>query len=64
MSNKRSKNPDSMPVALRIPKDMAKKVRIVSDKSRLSDADVMRLAIERGLGQVEKMFETQEAVAA
>ena len=41
---------------LRVPPDMQKQIRAISDKARLSDADVMRLAIDRGIAAVEKMF--------
>lgn len=63
MSRKRGRPNKSGPdfaatVPLRIPGDMQEHVRKVSQKARLSDADIMRLAIERGLGAVEQMFET------
>jgi predicted DNA-binding protein len=63
MSKKRSKS-GSMTVPLIVPEDMRAKVRSLSQKSRLSDADIMRMAIDRGLGSVEKMFETPDSVAA
>lgn len=43
---------------------MQKQIRQLSQKSRLSDADIMRLAIERGLDKVERMFETAGTAAA
>ncbi len=65
MAKKRSKNPDgSIVVPLRVPGDMQRKIRSLSDKSRLSDAAIMRLAIERGLTRVEEMFQTVDTVAA
>jgi predicted DNA-binding protein len=65
MSRKRSKTPaDAVVIPLRVPGDMQKKIRDLSTKSRLSDADIMRLAIERGLARVEEMFQTSETVAA
>jgi predicted DNA-binding protein len=65
MSRKRSKIPaDAIVVPLRVPGDMQKKIRNLSEKSRLSDADIMRLAIERGLGRVEEMFQIAETAAA
>ena len=64
MSRKRSKTPDAVVVPLRVPPDMQKQIRTISDRSRLSDADIMRLAIERGIGQVEKMFEVPVSNAA
>ena len=65
MSRKnRSKTPDSVIVPLRVPPDMQKQIRTLSDKARLSDADIMRLAIERGMTAVEKMFERPAEQAA
>jgi len=43
---------------------MRKRIRVASDKARLSDADIMRLAIDRGIGLVEKMFHREEEQAA
>lgn len=63
MSKKRSKSTNA-PVPLRVPPDMQSKIRALSQKTTLSDADIMRLAIERGLGAVEKMFEQPTTVAA
>jgi predicted DNA-binding protein len=54
-----SRKQEVMTVPLRLPKDMRDQVRAVSDKSGLTDAAVMRLALERGLGAVEKMFQPQ-----
>lgn len=39
---------------------MHKQVRKVAEKSGLSDAAIMRLAIERGITAVEKMFEPEK----
>jgi predicted DNA-binding protein len=64
MSKKRSKTPDAIVVPLRVPPDMQKQIRGLSEKARLSDADIMRLAIERGIGAVERMFEPQSEQAA
>jgi predicted DNA-binding protein len=64
MSKKRSKEGAVTTVPLRVPEDMQSKIRGLATKSRLSDADIMRLAIERGIGQVEKMFEPAETQAA
>lgn len=49
---------------LRVPEEMRLKVRELSTKAGLSDADIMRLAITRGLDRVEKMFEIAERKAA
>ena len=51
-------------VPLRIRQDMEQAVRELALKSRLSDADIMRMAIERGLGAVERMFAEPEKEAA
>ncbi|MDE2101279.1 MAG: hypothetical protein KGL39_28795 [Patescibacteria group bacterium] len=64
MSRKRSKLPGTVVMPLRVPTNTHKQIRALSDKTRLSDADIMRLAIERGIGAVEKMFETPAATAA
>lgn len=56
MSKKRSKTAGAVVLPLRVPKDVADRVRKCSDQARLADADILRMAIERGLGSVEKMF--------
>jgi len=55
MSKKSKKG--SGPIPLLVPDDMRSKVRTLAEKSGLTDAAIMRLAIERGLGSVERMFE-------
>jgi predicted DNA-binding protein len=65
MSKKQNKTPaDFVILPLRVPGDMQKRIRGLAEKSRLSDADITRLAIERGLGKVERMFETADTAAA
>ncbi|HVX56941.1 MAG TPA: hypothetical protein VHA37_04365 [Candidatus Saccharimonadales bacterium] len=64
MSRKRSKSAGSVVVPLRVPTDLQVRIRATSDKSRLSDADIMRLAIERGMEAVEKMFASPDKQAA
>jgi hypothetical protein len=64
MSRKRSNKPPRVVVPISVPEDMKVRIRSLSDKVRLSDADVMRMAIDRGLGLVEKMFEPQTSKAA
>lgn len=54
----------SLIVPLRVPEDMQDKIRSLSGRARLSDADIMRMAIDRGLNAVEKMFEPEETKAA
>jgi hypothetical protein len=39
-------------------------IRRLSQKARLSDADIMRMAIDRGIAAVERMFEEPEKQAA
>jgi len=64
-TKKRSKMPaGSAIIPLNVPGDMRKRIRVASDKARLSDADIMRLAIDRGIGLVEKMFHREEEQAA
>jgi len=60
---KNKKTAKSM-VPLLIPADMKANLERISQQSGLSEADVMRLAIKRGLGRVEKMFATEEKKAA
>ena len=55
-SKNRSKTANAVVVPLRVPPEMQQQIRSLSDKARLSDADIMRLAIERGISAVEKMF--------
>lgn len=63
MSRERNKsNPVTIPI--RMPGDMQTKIKAISKKSRLSEADVMRMALERGLTTVEKMFEQPASAAA
>lgn len=64
MSRKQKKGQDSKPVPLRVPEDMQKRIRALANKSRLSDADVMRMAIDRGIGSVEDLFKPAETQAA
>jgi predicted DNA-binding protein len=51
-------------VPLIVPDDMQQKLDALKAKSGLSKADLMRLAMERGIGAVEKMFEQPETAAA
>ena len=51
-------------IPVRMPADMQKQIRTVSDMAGLSDADVMRLAITRGIGAVESMFRDPAQKAA
>ena len=60
----RSKTAGSLVVPLRVRVEMRKDIRRISDKAQLCDSDIMRLAIERGLGQVEAMFERSDKQAA
>jgi predicted transcriptional regulator len=64
MSKKRTKLEGFQIVPLRVPEDVRRRVRDVAEKSRLSDADIMRLAIDRGIAVVEKMFERPTKQAA
>lgn len=49
---------------LRVPEDMGKRIRKLSEASRLSDADIMRMAIDRGIGALEGALKTPEQQAA
>jgi predicted DNA-binding protein len=64
MSKKRSKTAGAVVIPLRVPEDLQKQIRTLSNKARLSDADIMRLAIERGINAVETMFAPAEKQAA
>ena len=55
-SKNRIKKANSAVIPVRMPEDMQKQIRTLSDRARLSAADIMRLAIERGMAAVEKMF--------
>lgn len=61
MSKKRSKD---MVVPLRVPEEIRTRVKEAAALSKLSEADIMRLSIERGIAAVEKMFEAPETQAA
>jgi len=50
-------------IPVRLPDDLQTRIRELSKKSRLSDQDVMRMALDRGLSAVEKMFEPAEQAA-
>jgi len=63
MSNK-NKPAKNQIVPLRVPGELAGKIRTISKKAGLSDAAVMRLAMERGLDRVEAMFEPAAKAAA
>jgi predicted DNA-binding protein len=58
------KSKSSHPIPVRIPEDMQEQIRRISKKSRLSEADIMRMAMDRGLSAVEKLFEPPAAQAA
>jgi predicted DNA-binding protein len=62
MSKKRSKNPAVIPI--RMPEDLQEKIKGISKKSRLSEADIIRMSLDRGLSAVENMFEQPTTVAA
>jgi predicted DNA-binding protein len=52
------------PIPLNIPPEMRAKLDALKKKSGLSQADIIRLSIERGLGAVERMFEATDKQAA
>jgi predicted DNA-binding protein len=65
MSIKRSsKTGGGVVIPLRIPKPVHTRIRDISEKVHLSNADVMRMAIERGLGSIDKMFREHAEKAA
>lgn len=53
-----------MVVPLRVPPDMGTQIKKIAHANHLSEADIMRLAIERGITAVERMFAKPEQVAA
>jgi hypothetical protein len=65
MKKRESKNPSvAAVIPIRMPEDLQSRIRGLSRKNHLSDQDIMRLALERGLGVVEKMFEPAGTKAA
>jgi predicted DNA-binding protein len=64
MSRKRIKTEGALVIPLRVPVDMHARIRKLSDQARLSDADIMRMSIERGITRVEEMFRKPETQAA
>jgi hypothetical protein len=60
----RVKKPANSVIPIRMPGDMETKIKHLSQKSRLSDQDIMRMALDRGLTALEKMFEQPPAAAA
>lgn len=66
MAKKRSKTPivGDQILPLRVPEDMRVKVRDMATRTRLSDADIMRMAIDRGLVKLEEMFAEQPTIKA
>lgn len=51
-------------IPIRMPEDMETKIKSLSQKSRLSDQDIMRMALDRGLEVLEKMFDRPAIAAA
>ena len=64
MSKKSRAKESSAPVPIKLPDDMKSKIGALAQKSGLSMADIMRLSIERGLVQVEAMFDPAQKQAA
>lgn len=62
--SKKAKIKGEQILPLRVPEDMRLKVRDLATRTRLSDADIMRMAIDRGLGRLEEMFSPPEKKAA
>jgi hypothetical protein len=66
MSRKRSKREgglEAVIMPLRVPGDVRQTVKALAEKARLSEADILRMAIDRGLSSVEKMFEPAKQAA-
>jgi len=63
-SRKQSKTTKTVVIPLRLPRDMHQQIRTLSAKTNLTDAAIMRLAIERGLANVETMFAKPTTKAA
>lgn len=61
--SRKAKKFESQIVPLRVPVEMQKRIRFLAAKNHLSDADIMRLAIERGFDAVERMLEPQKQAA-
>jgi predicted DNA-binding protein len=57
MAKDRYQKPKNPIVPLRVPLEMGQRIRTLAEHNHLSDADIMRLAIDRGLRMVEEMLE-------
>jgi hypothetical protein len=63
MSRKQKVKPGAV-IPLRVPVDMQDSVRRVAESEGLSEADIMRMAISRGLPVLEKLFSKSQKTAA
>ena len=57
-------SPAPVIVPLRLTREMDNEIQRVATAASLSKADIMRLAMERGIEAVEKMFKIQPKKAA
>jgi predicted DNA-binding protein len=64
MSRASQKKPITVTIPVRMPEDLQQRIKGLTKKTRSSDADVMRQALDRGLGVMEKMFDEPKSVAA
>ena len=62
-NNKTKPKPSTM-IPVNVPEDLHSRIITCAASSRLSQQDIMRMAIDRGLAQVEKLFQLQEAKPA
>ena len=53
----------SVVIPVRVPADMQLQIRSIAEQSTLSDADVFRMAVVRGLPALEKMFSLPKKAA-
>jgi lambda repressor-like predicted transcriptional regulator len=60
----KTEKPPAQVVPLRVPPDMGLRIRKLARNNHLSDADIMRMALDRGFPAVERMFAPQEKQAA
>jgi predicted DNA-binding protein len=64
MKQKNKQNDPTEVVPLRIPDELSDRVRRVASQEGLSNADVMRMAILRGLPVLEKLLAKPDKQAA
>lgn len=62
--NNRHKKPVKTVVPIRLPDDVGVKVKELSQSNHLSEQDILRMALVRGLPVLEKLLANPETAAA